>query len=110
MNLSICIPCYNEEENIFETISEIKIELEKIKSITNHEFIIIDDHSNDNTFKSISKLKDNTIKCLRLSKRSGSHIAMRAAIKHAIGDAVLCISADGSRRLHFNFKDDIKIK
>ena len=54
--ISIIIPCYNEEKNIFNTI----------KSISNYfnntcfEIIVIDDGSNDNTRKIISSI-DNII-------------------------------------------------
>ena len=95
MNLSVIIPAYNEFENIKNTISEIFSVTDKIPEIKKAEVIIVDDHSSDNTYDSVVGLGNPRVKALRLSRRSGSHIAIRAGLKEAIGDAALCISADG---------------
>jgi len=95
MNLSIVIPAYNEEQNIGVIVKESLSSIESVSAISEVEIIVVDDHSSDNTFKVIEDLNDNRVRCLRLSKRSGSHVALRAGIRSASGDAVLCISADG---------------
>ncbi|MBF0542600.1 MAG: glycosyltransferase family 2 protein [Nitrospirae bacterium] len=95
MNLSIIIPAYNESKNILDTIIEIKSILETIPEITLTEIIVVDDHSSDNTFDIVVQLADEQIKCFRLSKRSGSHTAVRAGLTIVSGDAVIALSADG---------------
>ena len=95
MKLSVCVPAYNESDNLIKTIDEIIFEINKIENIKTYEFIIVDDCSNDNTFDIINGLNDSNIRCIKLSKRSGSHIAMRAAIENTNGDVALCLSADG---------------
>ena len=62
-----------------------------------HEIIFVDDHSEDNTYLHIREINkiNNNVKILRLSKRSGSHIAVKAGIDFASGDKVLVIAGDG---------------
>lgn len=50
-DLSIIIPCKNEEENILNTINS----LTKIISSIDFEIVIINDFSSDNTFKLVKK-------------------------------------------------------
>ena len=56
MNISVVVPCYNEHDNIAElyerlinTFNKNKLALDKI--------ILIDDGSQDNTWKKISQLQ-----------------------------------------------------
>jgi len=95
MNLSIIIPSYNEHGNIGNTVKEVLSAAEKISIVKSVEVIVVDDHSSDNTYAGIAALGDQRVSCLRLSRRSGSHTALRAGIMKATGDALLCISADG---------------
>jgi len=95
MNLSVVIPAYNESDNIYSTVTEILSIADKISGIGKTDIIIVDDHSSDGTYDSVVKMGDPRVKCVRLSRSSGSHVAIRAGLKEASGDAVLCISADG---------------
>ena len=93
--VSVIIPAFNESDNIRHTIGEIKDLIEKKNLSEEYEIIVIDDHSTDNTFSIVKSFNDTRIKCIRLSRRSGSHVALRAGITMAKGEAVLCISGDG---------------
>src|SRR3989338_4970030 len=95
MNLSIVIPAYNESDNIKSTIDELQSVMKDVPDITSVQFIVVDDHSQDNMPEALSKMKDAHILYLRLSRRSGSHVAFRAGMEEARGDAALFISADG---------------
>lgn len=95
MNLSVVIPAYNESDNIRTTIQELLSVTKAITSVDNVQIIIVDDHSSDNTFDVVGQMAGPEISCLRLSRRSGSHTAIRAGLKEATGDVVLCVSADG---------------
>jgi glycosyltransferase involved in cell wall biosynthesis len=95
MKLSVVIPAYNEELNIGETIRELKENLCGIGYIDSYDINVVDDHSSDETFKVIQSLNEENINCTRLSRRSGSHAAIRAGLAYSDADAVLCISADG---------------
>jgi glycosyltransferase involved in cell wall biosynthesis len=95
MFLSVVIPAYNEAPNIPRITRELENNIREIAGISGYEIIICDDHSTDGTFEAVKKLNKPEIKSIRLSRRSGSHAAIRAGLTVARGDAVLCISADG---------------
>ncbi|MFA6078138.1 MAG: glycosyltransferase family 2 protein [Candidatus Omnitrophota bacterium] len=92
--ISIVIPTYNEKTNIKHVIGEIKSAVLD-SGVKSYEIIVVDDHSSDGTFEAVDALKAGEVRCVRLSRQSGSHVALRAGIKKAKGEAVLCISADG---------------
>lgn len=96
--LSVVIPAYNEEANLARLVDELERNLKQCSDIRTHEVIIVDDHSSDRTFESIqnlAKASKGKIRGMRLSRRSGSHTALRAGIAGTKGDLVLCIAADG---------------
>jgi dolichol-phosphate mannosyltransferase len=95
MNISVVIPAYNESGNIRSTVGELFSVTEKIPELKKVEVIVVDDHSSDDTFQAASSMQDPRLSCVRLSRRSGSHTAIRAGIMESTGDAVFCISADG---------------
>ena len=95
MFLSVVIPAYNEASNIGRVLTELEETIKSCHDITRHEIIVVDDNSNDDTFGIVKARNKDNNHCIRLSRRSGSHTALRAGLKKAQGDVVLCISADG---------------
>jgi len=95
MNLSVVIPAYNEAGSIRSTMTELFSAVTGVSDIGNLQVIVVDDHSSDETYDTVRAINDKRVTCVRLSRRSGSHTALRAGIQEASGDAVLCISADG---------------
>lgn len=95
MKLSVVIPAFNEADNILATLEEVLAQIDAIEAITTYEIIIVDDHSSDETYNIIKGLNKNNIRAIRLSRRSGSHTAIKAGLDIADGDVVICISADG---------------
>lgn len=93
MKLSVVIPSYNESDNIADTIAELASRIDGL--VDDYEILVIDDHSSDDTFERAASVSGGNVRCLRLSRRSGSHVAIRMGLAAATGDAVLCISADG---------------
>ena len=55
MSLSILIPCRNEENSIEKTVKVLQSKINRF--IKDYEIIIINDNSNDNTYKIITKIK-----------------------------------------------------
>jgi polyisoprenyl-phosphate glycosyltransferase len=93
--LSIVIPVYNEAQGISMLYERIGKFLNELKSIS-HEVILVDDHSTDGTS---SLLKGHCpdgsdYRYIRLSKNSGSHIAILAGLHHATGDCAVFMAAD----------------
>lgn len=95
MNLSVIIPAFNEIDNIFFVLDELKETLAHSNFINTYEIIVVDDHSTDETFAKIKELNENNVSAIRLSKNSGSHNAIRAGLSICTGDAAFCLSADG---------------
>lgn len=100
MFLSVVLPAYNEAQNLPEVLKELKAVLGKIQEISQYEIIVCDDHSSDNTYQALTSLGDPRLRIIRLSRRSGSHIALRAGLNAAQGEAALCLSADGQDDPH----------
>lgn len=96
MKISFIIPAYNEANNLVPTIKEIEDQLSNLAcSNLSYEILVIDDASTDQTFLKLSKSPFEHLSVLRLSRRSGSHTAIRAGLRVATGDAALCLAADG---------------
>lgn len=95
--LSVIIPAYNESKNIMPVVREMENVISQHPEIGDHEVIVVDDHSSDETFRKVQALREENrrVSGFRLSRRSGSHTALRAGISRSRGDVVLCISADG---------------
>ena len=82
MNISVVLPCYNEQDNIAElckrlinTFNKNKLDLDKI--------ILIDDGSNDDTWKKISQLQQlnkKEILGIKFSRNFGHQNAVIAGL------------------------------
>ena len=90
MNVSIIIPCYNEEKTIKEIVSTVKKYLTE-----NDEIIVIDDCSSDNT---LSILKNDLKKIIdRLivnEKNYGKGYSIKQGVATAKGNIILIQDAD----------------
>jgi dolichol-phosphate mannosyltransferase len=76
-------------------VEEILAITGKMHDIDKTEVIVVDDHSSDNTYDVVDNMNDSRVSCLRLSRQSGSHTALRAGFIESNGDFVMCLSADG---------------
>ena len=96
MNISVVLPCFNEQDNITElykrlinTFNKNKLDLDKI--------ILIDDGSNDDTWKTITKLQHlnkKQILGVKLSKNFGHQNAVISGLNYCKSDFVLIMDAD----------------
>lgn len=92
--VSVVTPAYNEAQNLpvlYEHLQEILAGLDY-----DWEWIVVDDHSLDETFDVLSAFaqQDNHVIGLRLARNSGSHMAMTCGLHHARGDAAVVMAAD----------------
>ena len=89
--ISIVVPSYNEEENIFEAARAISGVLAGLE----YEIIFVDDGSSDGTWQKISVAASDThIRGLRFSRNFGKESAIRAGLEAALGDASVVIDCD----------------
>lgn len=107
MQISIIVPCYNEEEVLPQSSSKLLDLLMKLitKNIisSNSKIYFIDDGSKDKTWKIIDKLVDSNINIvgIKLSRNYGHQHALLAGLFSAEGDALISIDAD--------LQDDINV-
>jgi len=97
LKLSIVIPVYNEEGNLSELSSRLNQLVSTLQSKNiDPEIIIVDDHSDDNSLSFLKELcqKSGTYNFIRLSKNSGSHVAIIAGFSYCTGDAAVFLASD----------------
>lgn len=94
MDLSIIVPCYNEEACIDAFYEELKNTL-KGKKIS-YEVIMVDDGSTDDTSKKVKEIikNDKKIKLISFSRNFGKESAMHAGLSLATGQNFAIIDAD----------------
>lgn len=94
MKLSIVIPAYNEEESIGETIETIENALNQIK--IEHEIVVINDNSKDDTLKVLERLsqKYDSLKVYTNLGKNGFGYAIRYGLERFTGDCVAVMMAD----------------
>ena len=90
MKLSIVIPCYNESKDIASNIEKVKNYL--LEKKIEHELIVVNDGSKDNTKEVIESIPNIT--ALSYEKNRGKGGAVKYGIEHASGDVVLFMDAD----------------
>jgi glycosyltransferase involved in cell wall biosynthesis len=97
MKISFVLPVFNNEETIAAAVGEIMdLSMNQI-SMHQIEIICIDDGSTDNSWEiltDLSKKNLGIVRSLKLSRNFGQLAATLCGYKHAIGDAVITISAD----------------
>ena len=96
MKISFVIPCYKSVSTIANVVLEIE---EKMKSMGkyDHEIILIDDSSPDETYTVIKEIcaENNKVIGIGLSKNFGQHAALMAGFHHTSGDIIVCLDDDG---------------
>jgi glycosyltransferase involved in cell wall biosynthesis len=96
MKISVVVPAYNEGENVAATYAAICQVFQNSLKNTDFEIIFVDDGSRDNTFFYLNELADNhpNVKIIKLATNYGAHMAIRAGLEHAVGDAACFIACD----------------
>tara|TARA_B100000941_G_scaffold61605_1_gene40664 strand:- start:4127 stop:5074 length:948 start_codon:yes stop_codon:yes gene_type:complete len=94
MNISVVIPLFNEEESIKELSTWI-VEVMK-KNKFSYEIILIDDGSDDTSWKEIERLnsKNSNIKGVKFRRNYGKSAALNIGFLKAKGDVIITMDAD----------------
>jgi glycosyltransferase involved in cell wall biosynthesis len=92
--LSVVLPCYNEEGNLRALIGAIREALDPLEM--NYEIVITDDCSRDNSWGLLKQLAeaDKRIRVQRFQKNSGQSAALWAGMKAARGTFIATLDAD----------------
>lgn len=91
--ISLIVPAYNEEENIFHTLLEIT----NVFSKTNieYEIVVVDDGSCDSTLKEIERAKAKNSRIVGISQiNGGKGSAIHTGFKYCSGKFISFIDAD----------------
>jgi len=95
-NISIVIPIYNEEKNIFKLFHELK---EVIEEDTNHNFeiIFVNDFSMDNSLTILNQLKNNNndLNIINNIKNLGQSRSINIGIKNSKYNNIITMDGDG---------------
>lgn len=95
MDLSVVVPCYNEEESLGELHRRIKAAC-AAAPISSYEIILINDGSRDATvsiMQDLAKIDPNLV-AIDLSRNHGHQLALTAGLAEAKGDFIFILDAD----------------
>lgn len=94
INLSLVIPCYNEEKNIYHNLLEISNIVNEFEK--NFEIVCVNDGSIDNSRKEIEKAekKENCILCVSYDENKGKGYALKKGTEKANGKIIAFIDSD----------------
>lgn len=98
MKLSLVVPCYNEQDVIYNFYKEVKRVIEN--KTDSYELVFVNDGSKDDTLsylKAIHKMSDN-VKVVSFSRNFGKEAAMYAGLCNTVGDYTCVIDADLQQR------------
>jgi len=97
--LSIVFSFRNEEEVIPELLRRCRVVcagLEGAGRIASHEFVFVDDDSNDTSYSMLKKEADTVgdVKIVRMARRAGVSVCVLAGMRYSSGDLVVYMDAD----------------
>ncbi len=94
LDLSIVVPCYNEEHSLRELYERLSAVLQSITR--EYELIFIDDGSTDYSLDILQDLhqNDSRVKIIHFRKNFGKAQALSQGFKHSRGKTIVTIDAD----------------
>ncbi len=96
--ISYVIPCYRSEKTVEAVIDEIDDTMKKQEGY-DHEIILVNDGSPDNTWDKITELcnkrTDDRLLGINLARNFGQHAALMAGLNATKGDYIICLDDDG---------------
>jgi glycosyltransferase involved in cell wall biosynthesis len=92
--LSVVLPCHNEQDNLRALITALRDAIEPLK--ISYEIVITDDCSTDNSWTLLKEFaaSDKRIRVQRFVKNAGQSAALWAGMKAARGKFIITLDAD----------------
>jgi len=99
VDLSLVVPCYNEEATLplfYQETAKVLASLKESGIISTCEYIFVDDGSSDSTLSILQNLagQDNQVHYVALSRNFGKEAAMLAGLERSGGRYVVTMDAD----------------
>ena len=96
MDLTIVVPCYNEEDNIACFYEECTRILTEDMGSCSYEILFVDDGSKDNTLHVVTELSetDAHVQFLSFSRNFGKEAAIYAGLEYSCGEYVAVMDVD----------------
>jgi glycosyltransferase involved in cell wall biosynthesis len=91
INLSVVIPCYNEEKNLKILINSIKSIVKKNKSI---QFVLVNNGSTDNTKNIINSIKNKNILKINIKNNIGYGHGLMSGVRRSTGQVIAWCHSD----------------
>ena len=99
MKLSLIVPCFNEQDNVFPFFTACK---KVFHGLFDYELVFINDGSRDQTWEKLKELREcnpeTPMKLINFSRNFGKEAAIYSGFQHAAGDYVTVIDADLQQR------------
>src|ERR1700691_3111867 len=91
---SIVVPFHNEEENVTQLYARLKSVMEQVGD--SFELILVDDGSNDRTYKLLEEIAavDSRVLVVKLRRNFGQTSALAAGFDNANGDFIIAMDGD----------------
>lgn len=92
--LSVVTPAFNESANLPILYRRLEKSLRQLHQ--KWEWIVVDDHSADDTYGVVEKIarKDKKVRVVRFAQNSGSHLALACGLRMAKGKGAIGMAAD----------------
>lgn len=93
--LSIIVPCYNEEQTVELFYTEVEKMVQYMSDIQT-DYLFVDDGSTDRTLEKVKELhvRDKRVKYISFSRNFGKEAAMYAGLEHVSGEYAVIMDAD----------------
>lgn len=95
MKVSLIVPVYYNEDNLFPLYDDLKEKfIDKIDY--DYEIVMVNDGSGDGSYRVMQDIasKDDNVKIISLSRNFGSHAAMLCGLNYCTGDCAVIKCAD----------------
>lgn len=94
--ISICVPVFNEEQNIEPLYEALVPVMQQVRDRYNFELLFTDNHSTDKTFEVLARLaaRDPRVRAIRFSRNFGFQRSIFTAYSNARGNAAVQIDCD----------------
>ena len=94
--ISICVPVFNEEQNIAPLHQALAPIMEQLSSKYEFELLFTDNHSKDGTFQVLKQLadRDPRVRAIRFARNFGFQRSVLSAYLNARGDCAVQIDGD----------------